>query len=105
MDLHLNTPLCPRIMVIPHMEMESRKVLVGFVIIGAGLIITGVGFLSLLGFLPLFLSSQLSTGKAPKAVCKQGSGLAREAKGTTTQLKQQKMSRTEKISQKLPQST
>lgn len=81
-----HTPLCPRIMVIPHMEMVSRKVLVVFVIIGVGLIITGVGFLSLLGFFPLFLSSQISTVKAPKAVCKQGSGSAREAKGTPTHM-------------------
>lgn len=55
----------------------SRKVLVVFVIIGVGFILIGVvfyhywgGFLSLLGFSPLFFSSQIPTVKVPKAVCK-----------------------------------
>lgn len=44
------------------------------------------GFLSLLDFSPLFFSSQISTVKVLKAVCKQGSGSAREAKGTATHM-------------------
>lgn len=39
--------------------------------------------LSLLGFFPLFLGSQISTGQAPKAVCKQGSAVC---KGTPTHM-------------------
>lgn len=74
----------------------SRKVLVGFAIIGV--------VLSFLGFLPLFLSSQISTVKAPKAVCK-AQALPEGPREHQPTWKQQRMSRTQKRSQNLTQST
>lgn len=49
MDLHLDTPQSPRVITWPWRGTGSRKVLVGFVIIGVGFVIIGV-VLSLLGF-------------------------------------------------------
>lgn len=91
MDLHLHTPHCARIRMIPHMEMERDRqqesacgcIIIGvvFIIIGVVFIITGVGFILIEGFSFIFEIPNMNCRGPPKLFASRAQALPEEPRG------------------------